>query len=308
MGFRPPLDLSEILPDYPALHDPNAPMRLRPKTPTLGEELDLLRQRDTEAIRDTPVLIDDGPAVCSSCTDLALDPEICWDVNGYYRELGVHWKATRKELRRAYAERNGQDSIRLTYVLLQLLDPEVRREYDRTPLGGQFLDEYAQEEIRMRAYEEVGRRMRAGQEADADSILGEWGYQMVAEEEEPEDQDIFHSSGPYIDGVNRITPDTPEDDLSKSWGFGYYLWRRDHHNLNFLRDFLPQWQSDLIREMSYRGITMPFGVGICTDTEREYHIRREGPNVVFYLCLGGYESSGLNAVHAVDEFRLSPYE
>ena len=75
---------------------------------------------------DAPVLSHQGPAEFSTCTDLALRPEVCWDTNRYYRTLGVHWKATKKELMKAYQALGTMPSAYATYAFKQLLDPEVR--------------------------------------------------------------------------------------------------------------------------------------------------------------------------------------
>lgn len=299
MGFRPPLDLTEIIEDYPALRDPYAPLNVRPKSGTLAADFDLLRQAATVRLDGEPWFVADGPPSCSSCTDLALSPEICWDVNGYYRELGVDWTASRKELMRAYVAADGQNSTQLTYILRQLLDPEVRREYDRTPLGERYLDDYVQDEIRMRAYDEVGRRARRGQEGNASQILDEWGY-TINSEAAAQDPDDFGGIPP----VTYATDDTPETGLTESWGFGYYLWQRDLRGVSKSRESLPTWQLSLIRAMSYRGVTLSFGVGLCTDTDREFAIRHDEGHPVFYLCAGG-TPDWLTAVHAIDELRRS---
>ena len=110
-----------------------------PTSYTLAERL-----LGTAAAQEPPRRAGAGPAVFSTATALVPDPQVCFDVNGYYRELGVHWRAGKAELRRAYLARDGQCSERLTYVLAMLLDPAIRRRYDRTPLGALFLDQYVQ--------------------------------------------------------------------------------------------------------------------------------------------------------------------
>jgi hypothetical protein len=59
-----------------------------------------------------------GPVDIS--TETALEPawDLVWDVNGYYRALGVVWpyKASRKALRLAYQERGGPDDEYLSCI------------------------------------------------------------------------------------------------------------------------------------------------------------------------------------------------
>jgi len=77
-------------------------------------------------------------------TSLALDipGRVRWDVNGYYRALGVSPYADRAEIRRGYIDSRGQDSHRLTYYVRQLLNREVRAAYDACPPWTVFVDEF----------------------------------------------------------------------------------------------------------------------------------------------------------------------
>jgi hypothetical protein len=125
------------------------------------------------------------PAQASSCGTLAVQPEFSWDVCAYYLILGVSWRATRGEIRRAYVARcarpDGQvQEERLTYVTAQLSYPEVRRAYDMTPLGGVFLrDREVAAAIRRKAAAEAGRRMSEGEDITADEVMSEMGFQAV---------------------------------------------------------------------------------------------------------------------------------
>src|SRR5438067_12657373 len=87
-----------------------------------------------------------GPVDISTQTCLERAWDLIWDVNGYYRALGVQWpfKDGRKDLRVAYHERGGPDDEYLTYVFKQLLQPKVRSDYDKSPLGSRFRDKYVE--------------------------------------------------------------------------------------------------------------------------------------------------------------------
>jgi len=122
-GFRAPLDLTNIM----ALHERVLPSR---------EEQEALRQDQTpdDQLRyERPVRLGWGPARWSTSMALVPMDRVCHDVNGYYRELGVDWRATKKELKEAYVERDGPNDARLTYVFKQLLDPLTPRRTTRRP-------------------------------------------------------------------------------------------------------------------------------------------------------------------------------
>src|SRR5687768_9235720 len=110
MGFRPDLDLTAIL----GLHD----RKILP-SPEEAEAMRKAQEPDDSLRYETPVRLGWGPARWSTCTALVPVERVCHDVNGYYRELGVDWRASRKELMQAYMEKDGQSSVRQTYVFKQ---------------------------------------------------------------------------------------------------------------------------------------------------------------------------------------------
>jgi hypothetical protein len=81
-----------------------------------------------------------GVPWCSTSTALVKVPELVWDVNGYYRALGVPTSASRADIRRAYQRLGGQDDWWLTMAVSVLLGTE-RIRYDATPLGRLYWDE-----------------------------------------------------------------------------------------------------------------------------------------------------------------------
>ena len=251
MGFRPPLDISEYLRGVPHIsaQDEHGDDHVR---------LDVVRTMhpDERPITTDLSVVGYGPVVCSSCSDLVPDPLVCWDANGYYASLGVHWRATRAQLRRAFQERDGHSSDWLTYVLTQLLNPQVRRAYDRTPLGQRFLDDrFEQERIHRQAREAARlRQQQTGEEVSVEEVLEESGY--VLDEDYPD-------SGDY----------------AEPWAWAYYL--RDVQCYD--TDRLAIWQSLVVSELIRRGAVVRFAVGFAK-TATAYFTRREGPDtLVAYL-------------------------
>lgn len=263
MGFRPDLDLSGILSQYQVFGG----------TPRSGRESDHLSVLAETTIPpdppDEPIRCGYGAEWCSSETALALSPEICWDANGYYRELGVHWRASRRELREAYRERNGDQSIRLTYVFCQLLDPQIRAAYDRTPLGEVFMDDWVQEDLKRRARAEAYRRSMCGVESHRDDVLQEWGYASVPEDTE--------NDGEPVDSDDELMQDEPR--YQESWGYAFYLLRTIFGD----EDLLREWQELLLRELSVRGCTVRFSVGMVGKEHAPALFWVNGQDFIFFL-------------------------
>lgn len=267
MGFREPLDLSDILADYDEFRRlvPDRKSKLQQLRVERLAELEARERREaSERITRDGV----GPVLASSCTDLAPDPEVCWDVNGYYAALGVPWTAPRSTLKRAYLARQGSSSRYLTYVLSQLLNAEKRRAYDRMPLGSTFLDDrYVQERIAREASQEAVRRRAAGQEQTAEEVLSDWGFDY---------KDASHQGSFDNEPEVGQAEDEPEDE--QPWGFGYYRWRTADLN----EDRLRRWQRYLIQVLADERRTVTFAVGVVGNTFAPC-MTRPGPNPIFFL-------------------------
>jgi len=223
---RSPLDISGILADYA----PFLGHAAQEEKPPPFFEAD-------GGFFDRPTRLGRGPAQWASGTVLAPRVMVCHDVNGYYCELGVHWRATRRELRQAYQALDGQSSPRLTYVLLQLLDPVQRAAYDAAPLGHPFLDEYTQQEIKQRAAREAASRTgRTGSVTSVDDVLDDWGMRMVHES----DQALDSAAGA---GQDRHNGSGNSRSSLTSWDYATYAWRTS----SFMRDEsrLQEWQAAL---------------------------------------------------------------
>lgn len=238
MGFRPELDLTNIL----ALHERVLPSR---------EEAEAMRkvQEPDDSLRyDHPVRLGWGPARWSTSMALVPVERVCHDVNGYYRELGVDWRASRKELREAYMALDGQSSARLTYVFKQLLDPLIREAYDKSPKGEVFLDDYTEDDLKRRAHEEAAKRSNLGQTVSADEVLDDWGYMALDPEE-------------GVDSVRAVRKDLPQRKAAgRDWKYSYYAWRTEDFVQNEVR--LQEWQELLSKAAAQVGSSAEVAIGV----------------------------------------------
>lgn len=68
---------------------------------------------------------------------------VCWDVNGYYRSLGIgppFVHATQRQIREAYLARDGQNDPRMTWAFKTFLNARDKAVYDAMPLGRLYPD------------------------------------------------------------------------------------------------------------------------------------------------------------------------
>jgi hypothetical protein len=216
---------------------------------------------------DLPFRLGYGPVACSSRTTLVLMPEVCFDVNGYYRALGVHWRASRKELMRAYWERDGQDSHYLTYVLHQLLNPFTRRAYDCMALGEIFFDDLVTEALNQKAKREAYRRSQSGGiYIEKDEVLKDWGYVSG--------NDLVQQEA--LDAAAEINHD---EDRQGSWGYSYYLWRTMKADPSLMK----VWQIALISALSALSYSLTFGVGMAGKLEVPFVVYEGKEGKVVFL-------------------------
>jgi hypothetical protein len=226
---------------------------------------------------DGYILSSEGPyeREASSCTEIALAAEICWDVCRYYRDLGVHWKATRREILAAAMERDpGRDDPRLAYIVTQLLDPVIRRAYDRCGLGELFIgDRDVQAMIEAQAAREASRRnaeaWMAGEEYDPGAqqrrVLGEWGI----------DSGLSDAAARARLREDYAAETEPLGDPGEALGATLSAWERlwGWYRLTGPHDpYDPQrwpqpraleaWQAMIARALSEAGATISFAVGI----------------------------------------------
>lgn len=242
-GYRPDLDLSEFADHY----DEWVSLWSDP-----SEALTLWSQDEPNLV--LPPL---GAATCSSSRALTAGPTHSWDVNGWYRTLGVPWpyvNATSGILSKCYIASGGQKSPRATYYLKRLLNRRVRAAYDAAPLGVRFLDDdYVQEELRMALNDEASVRRANGEDIDLAEVLAEHGYHLLDDTPDGTKDLDTTSNG----GKNDLARPTQE----ARWGFGYWLWRSVIDATEAER-LMRDWQHLLIANLAGRGIVTSFGVGV----------------------------------------------
>lgn len=217
-----------------------------------------------------PFLTGSGPAEASSDRRLAVRPQWSHDVNGYYRELGVPWNATRAELRRAYQRVNGQNSVRLTYVFKQLLDPQVRMDYDLTPLGQRYFDDYEWEIHRKKMREQArqAREQATGRVATIEEVEGLMNSvleDIVAEDrllKQVLDQDRWLS----------------KDDTYFPWS--YYVYGTHRDDTTEERRTLRIWQKLLLSSFGEFGVRTNFALGV---SQHGTMVRKVGYRWVFFI-------------------------
>lgn len=165
-----------------------------------------------------------------------------WDVNGYYRDLGVDPTATRTEIRDAYLANGGPSSDRLTYVAKQLLNPEIRARYDQCALGELFFDRYLQEV--------VDRRMK---QAKADAVAAG----MADPDDDGDDPfdltQALNNAVALLDSARK----RDKDGRPQVSPWGYFLWGTsltDHSKL-------ARWREMLVAAGWERGVITNLGVG-----------------------------------------------
>lgn len=263
MTQRPDLDLSSLIGYYDHINwgDNRAnPWIEESMTPrTMGEPVAIQEGKET-------------PMVASTDRSLVKNLGFSWDVNGWYRLLGVPFpyvNATPGAISQSYVALGGQSSPRMTYVLKRLLNRSVRAEYDMMPLGMEYLDdEQVQARMREQIRAEQLRRAALGEEITSDQVAQEMGYDW-----EPLDTD---SGGPHT-GRSSIRQPTVT-----GWFYGYWLWKVSRYELHDFEDRLQEWQSLLIREINSKGHRGRIGVGVIGGGS-QYGIRKTGDYWVAFL-------------------------
>jgi hypothetical protein len=251
MGFREPLDISEITQQYEVFRQGTStaevnfvlPSKARPEEPLDDIPRHLYQRPRMPGEGESPERVGSGPIRCSTSREIVSGrPAFAWDPNRYYRDLWIPWpyvNATRKDLRHAYVVMGGENSPRLTYCFKQLLNPEIRTAYDALPLGEQYLDDiYIQEELKRQAAIEASRRSAQGHYTMAQEVLDDWGFKIVPPEDDARVPDTMptrkHDQFRYEETVGGI------------WQYAFYLWRTTRWDITRLS----AWQSAMITELS----------------------------------------------------------
>lgn len=274
MGFREPLDVSEYVKQYEAFG--GKPQQGPPQIDAgkaWYHQAPGAFEREQEQIRrqqyidDNPQIQGYGPVLASSCRALVPSPQWCWDVNGYYRTLGVHWKATRKELMVAFQAFGTMPDAYTTYVFKQLLNQDIRRAYDIAPLGRPFLDDvYVQKALKNKAAQEAARRSQDGRPTTAKEVIEE-EYKFVPEDDQ--------------EGIDGATSDGADSDQSipTPWPFAYYTWRSKKAET----DVLAEWQSLVLGALAEQGAVRQVAVGFLGKQPHRYLVGRIGKIQVAFI-------------------------
>ena len=186
---------------------------------------------------ERPVLVGLGPVEFSTSVELEPWPSIIWDTNLYYRDLGVHPKSSRTEIRQAYVDLDGEASTRLTMIARTLLNPRRRLKYDLVPLGSLFFDDQIEDKMRRDKAAEAGQARAAGEEVDSEELNRQ------------------------IDEVRRKIEENPLPVFEDRYLWSYYLWRSQHNDT----DLLDRWRSGIVRslsEMTGANLEKPIRIGL----------------------------------------------
>jgi hypothetical protein len=210
-----------------------------------------------------------GPDAASSCQELQPFPVTCWDVCGYYRRLGVPWRATPRQIRLAYLEKDPlSKDERLFYAMSQLVDPEVRRAYDAVPLGGVFmLDRYVLQGIERAAALEASRRNAEawwrGEDYDEHDrhkdVVAEWGFEKVSPQEAHDR--ATGKSGAFRHGTASDELGSSRSQWERQWSY-YRLTSPDEEAPLPPVSALEHWQAVIAGTLSALGVRLRFSVGI----------------------------------------------
>lgn len=284
MGFRQDLDLSAIVDQYEEFN-PNFKRVLPGKVEWDTTDVPEYAYQPAPApgSGDDPALVGSGPVRCST-TRVAAPSGVtfAWDPNRYYRDLGIPWPyvgTTRRDLKDAYFACKGEESVRLTYCIKQLLNPQVREAYDALPLGEQWLDDiYVQQALKQKAADEAQQRSMVGEFTTAEDMLDRWGYRIVAPEE-----DVKNDS-PYADTVDndhlkRLDEATHHGSVGADWQYSFYLWKTQRWDTNRL----DAWQSALIAQLDQRGISSTLSVGLMGNRPHRYAVALTADGWVVFL-------------------------
>jgi hypothetical protein len=230
-----------------------------------GDELAELQSRLSDPER--PFLVGFGPAEFSTSLALEHFPSIIWDVNGYYRDLGVNPKATRMELRKAYQALDGQGSNRLTMIMNVLLNPKRRLLYDLAPFGSLYVDAEVDEALRLQAVQAAAEARARGEE-------------LSDEEAQARYENMSESAEAMQDAMLREMQRGFQEQIG---GWSFYLWRTKQRDMRQLPR-LAQWRSLLAKWLNeyHDGPPYTLGVGFFAG-DQEVAIAVVGYRVVIFL-------------------------
>lgn len=285
---------------------------------SLGEAAQLFRpvantDIETEAIFQAAV----GPTLVSTSTTLVPMKALpIWDVNGYYRAIGVSWpyRPTRKQMMEAYRDSDGGNNTYATYAFQRLRDDELRSKYDRRRLGEPMDDLFRWQDVRRMAADFAAQQSaQLGRAITIDDILGEdlvsrMKAQVEAERQVSEKQSERKNK---TEDEPEVKPEVePEREVSAPpfvWPYAYYLW----NSRAFDDERLSRWQEMLVAACIRRGLSLQVAVGYLgrtrADAARVRH-RQEGAFVEILFLHEDKEPTPELADVVVATYHTHPYQ
>ncbi len=176
-----------------------------------------------------------------------------WDVNGYYASLGVDVRASKTEIRKAYMATNGHSNEYLTFVVKQLLNPDIRRAYDACSYGSVFMDPYRKQQLRNSF---LSRKRQASP------------LDLIASTDE---DGAVPNDGEFLSH--------PLSTLSR-WGFSYYVWGGVEPD----ELALMKWQGALVSVLGGRRLNCRIAVGVMEDRTHPWYVCTVGYRIVVFLA------------------------
>lgn len=222
------------------------------------------------------------PEAVSASTSTALLPRpaaplLCHDVSGYYADLGVSWKATRRELADAYRARGGPDNAHLTYVFQKLLSKEFRARYDALQPGERPIDQPAKQLLRQRAH------LRAAQintEHGQQVITGTDIFLSVIADLRKSRPDLFDADeAPQLECPKTRDRQPLSASTAQPWPYAYLLLGSTCSDTRRLA----LWQDGLVRTLANHESLRRIAVGFHGKPGTPFLVKAIGDTSVFFL-------------------------
>ena len=204
-----------------------------------------------------PVLVTGrGPQWWSTCQEVALrgSQSLCFDVNHYYRDLGIPWPythASRADLRKAFLALDGPNSPRLTYVFSQLLDAEIKAIYDAWPLGSEMPDRYVYERERNARLANLSHTVVEAEMEGQEESYASW---LLTRGREAEPEDTLSRS--ILDKEARRGEDVSQP--AEEYPYRILLMGTQQYS----REVLARWQELLLLVVRARKIELSVTLGV----------------------------------------------
>jgi hypothetical protein len=187
-----------------------------------------------------PMLVGIGPHVFSTSLALERWPSIIWDVDAYYAELGVDPHASKTDIKRAYQrhQADGTDTPRITFIVKQLLNETIRRDYDACRFNTLFYDRYLDKAFR-------------------DAVRQEAHDKGEMEEAQPHSLETDEEGLNYqVGGVDTDEVGEVSSDPNRKWEWGFFLWHTAIPNVALVR----RWQQCVYQALLGRPISLSVGL------------------------------------------------